>query len=156
MMPCASRLGTRGNVCARHLSVVRVAPHRDGSRLVGRVERRRDRVVDGQAIQRELRLIRGRRRDLGGGCGAALVRRAPGCGIRMALGARHFQVIGLVLRQSLALATAGIVIGIVGAATLTRHLEGMLFGLTPLDAATRWYRRPRSRAAIRFASARCS
>jgi ABC-type antimicrobial peptide transport system permease subunit len=45
-------------------------------------------------------------------------------------------VMGLVLRQSLLLMLVGIVLGISGAAAVTRDLEGMLFGLTPLDART--------------------
>jgi ABC-type antimicrobial peptide transport system permease subunit len=57
-------------------------------------------------------------------------------GIRVALGATRKQVIVLVLRQSLLLTALGILIGVVGAATLTRYLEGMLFGLTPLDPTT--------------------
>jgi putative ABC transport system permease protein len=57
-------------------------------------------------------------------------------GIRMALGARAADVLGLVLGQSLAVATLGIVIGIAGAAGLSRWLEGLLFGLAPLDPAT--------------------
>ena len=57
-------------------------------------------------------------------------------GIRVALGATRTQVIGLVLRQTLLLTAAGILIGVAGAATLTRYLESMLFGLTPLDPTT--------------------
>jgi putative ABC transport system permease protein len=57
-------------------------------------------------------------------------------GIRMALGARPMEVMALVLRQSLAVTTAGILIGVGCAAGVTRFLEGMLFGLTPLDART--------------------
>jgi ABC-type antimicrobial peptide transport system permease subunit len=34
------------------------------------------------------------------------------------------------------LTAAGIVLGIAGAAALVRYLEGMLYGLTPLDPAT--------------------
>jgi predicted permease len=57
-------------------------------------------------------------------------------GIRVALGATRRQVMMLVLRQSLVLTAVGILIGAAGAATLTRYLETMLFGLTPLDPAT--------------------
>ena len=57
-------------------------------------------------------------------------------GIRVALGATRAQVIGLVLRQTLLLTAVGILIGVAGAATLRRHLESMLFGLTPLDPTT--------------------
>jgi ABC-type antimicrobial peptide transport system permease subunit len=57
-------------------------------------------------------------------------------GIRMALGARRVDVIRLVLGQSLLLTAAGIALGIGGAAAVSRYLERMLFGLTPLDPAT--------------------
>jgi putative ABC transport system permease protein len=57
-------------------------------------------------------------------------------GIRMALGARRSEVMGLVLGQSLVLTAAGIVLGLAGAPAVTRYLEKMLFGLTPLDPAT--------------------
>jgi ABC-type antimicrobial peptide transport system permease subunit len=57
-------------------------------------------------------------------------------GIRVALGARRSDVLGLVLRQILVLTALGIVSGLAGAAGVTRYLEGMLFGLTPLDPTT--------------------
>lgn len=57
-------------------------------------------------------------------------------GIRMALGARRGEVVSLVTRQGVMLASIGIVLGLVGAVGLTRYLAGLLFGITPLDATT--------------------
>jgi putative ABC transport system permease protein len=57
-------------------------------------------------------------------------------GIRMALGAQRFRVVALVLRQTAVLTVIGVAAGLVGAAALTRYLEGLLFGLTPLDLTT--------------------
>jgi predicted permease len=54
-------------------------------------------------------------------------------GIRMALGARRSDVMSGVLGQSAPLILMGVGSGLVAAAGLTRYLEGMLFGLTPLD-----------------------
>jgi ABC-type antimicrobial peptide transport system permease subunit len=45
-------------------------------------------------------------------------------------------VIALVLGQSAALTVVGIAIGLAGAAMLSRYLEGLLFGITPLDPIT--------------------
>ena len=57
-------------------------------------------------------------------------------GIRIALGAQHVQVMTPLLRYSLALTLAGVVLGLTGAAALTRFLDGILFGVTSLDPAT--------------------
>jgi len=66
----------------------------------------------------------------------AVVQRTQEIGIRMALGARRTHVLALVLRNGLGLALVGIALGLAGAAAGTRLLDGMLFGLTPLDAPT--------------------
>jgi ABC-type antimicrobial peptide transport system permease subunit len=54
----------------------------------------------------------------------------------MALGAWRSQVLTVVLHQSLALITCGLVLGVGGAAAAARYLTGLLFGLTPLEPAT--------------------
>jgi putative ABC transport system permease protein len=66
----------------------------------------------------------------------SVVQRRQEIGIRMALGAQRIQVLGLVLKQGLALGTIGIVSGIAGAAAASRVLQALLFGVTPLDVGT--------------------
>jgi putative ABC transport system permease protein len=57
-------------------------------------------------------------------------------GIRMALGARRPDILSLVLRKAGTLAILGVVIGVAGAAALTRLLGDMLFGVKPTDPLT--------------------
>jgi predicted permease len=57
-------------------------------------------------------------------------------GIRMALGAMRWQIVSDIVKQSLVLATAGSVAGLVTAALLTRFLRSFLFGISPLDPLT--------------------
>ena len=66
----------------------------------------------------------------------SVAQRTREIGIRMALGARSREVLGLVMGQSALLSVAGVVIGLAGAMWTTRYLQGLLFGLTPLDPAT--------------------
>ena len=63
-------------------------------------------------------------------------RRTREIGVRIALGARRADVLGLVLRQSGTLTIAGMIIGLAGAVGLSRYLAGLLFAITPFDAAT--------------------
>ena len=66
----------------------------------------------------------------------AVTQRTQEIGIRMALGAQRTHVVALVLRQGVLLTAAGITLGLIGAAVGTRLLQGLLFGVTPLDTAT--------------------
>jgi predicted permease len=66
----------------------------------------------------------------------AVMERRREIGIRMALGATEQGVLAMVLRQGLTLAVTGLVIGLLGAAALTRLTTTLLYGVTPLDPAT--------------------
>lgn len=66
----------------------------------------------------------------------SVVQRTTEIGVRMALGAERGVVLRYVLRQGLVHGVIGIVLGTAGAVGLTRYLEGMLYGITPLDVPT--------------------
>jgi putative ABC transport system permease protein len=57
-------------------------------------------------------------------------------GIRMALGASASRVRGIVIRQGLTLAGAGLFIGILAALALTRLLKTQLYEVSPMDPAS--------------------
>lgn len=64
----------------------------------------------------------------------AVAQRTRELGIRAALGSTRGQTLGLVMRDALLLAAVGLVIGAVSGFALTRLLEGMLYGVSPLSA----------------------
>jgi predicted permease len=57
-------------------------------------------------------------------------------GVRVALGARPGDIIGMVVRQGMELSAVGILGGLAGAAALTRVMASLLFGVSATDAAT--------------------
>lgn len=57
-------------------------------------------------------------------------------GLRLALGASGRQVAMRVLGQGMVPVVAGLVVGLVGAAALSRSIDALLFGIEPLDAPT--------------------
>lgn len=65
-----------------------------------------------------------------------VVQRTHEIGVRMALGARVWDVILLVVRQAVTLAAVGIVFGVAGAVALARALRTLLFEVTAGDVPT--------------------
>jgi putative ABC transport system permease protein len=66
----------------------------------------------------------------------AVAQRTREVGIRMALGAQHVQVIGLVLARGLRVVAIATVVGLVAAFGAARLIRGQLFGIAPTDAVT--------------------
>jgi predicted permease len=66
----------------------------------------------------------------------AAAQRRSEIGIRIALGARRSEVITLVLRRTLTVTAAGIVVGLAVAAAGTRYLRAMLYEVSPIDPVT--------------------
>jgi ABC-type antimicrobial peptide transport system permease subunit len=66
----------------------------------------------------------------------SVAQRTNEIGIRMALGARVTDVLGLVFKQGLTLVLIGEAFGLAGAFALTRLIRGMLFGVAPNDFMT--------------------
>jgi len=68
--------------------------------------------------------------------GYSVVQRRRELGIRLALGARNGQVVGLILRHGVANAAVGVGIGAVAALGLTRYLGALLYEIDPGDPGT--------------------
>jgi putative ABC transport system permease protein len=66
----------------------------------------------------------------------AVTQRTRELGLRLAIGARPAEVVGMLLRENLLLVIGGLVLGMAGAALATRALRTMLFGVSTLDAVT--------------------
>jgi putative ABC transport system permease protein len=66
----------------------------------------------------------------------AVAERGHEIGIRMAMGAQTGDVLGMVLKSGLALAGAGLILGVVGAVGATRLMRTLLFGVSATDVTT--------------------
>jgi len=66
----------------------------------------------------------------------SVTRKTHEIGIRMALGAKPRDVLGMVILQGITLALMGVAIGVVAALGLTRLVTSMIYGVTPYDPVT--------------------
>ncbi len=66
----------------------------------------------------------------------SVTRRTREIGIRMALGAGRFDVQSRIMSQTVGLAAAGMVLGLLGSFALSRVMNGLLFGVTSADPIT--------------------
>jgi ABC-type antimicrobial peptide transport system permease subunit len=65
-----------------------------------------------------------------------VVERTLEIGVRMALGASRADVLRMVVQHGLMLTLAGLGVGLVCSATITRLLSGLLYDIQPSDAVT--------------------
>lgn len=72
----------------------------------------------------------------------SVARRTSEIGIRMALGAQHRNILGMVLRETMLLVGVGVVLGVIAsfaAARIASHqVAGLLYGLKVTDTASIW------------------
>jgi ABC-type antimicrobial peptide transport system permease subunit len=66
----------------------------------------------------------------------SVARRTRELGVRIALGASSSNVLGLVLRQAVITAAAGVIVGGVAACALTRFMRSIVFGVSTSDPLT--------------------
>jgi len=66
----------------------------------------------------------------------SVAQRTKEIGIRLAVGARQANVVGMILREGLVLVSAGIGIGLAGSLALARSIRTLLFEVGPGDPVT--------------------
>lgn len=65
-----------------------------------------------------------------------VAQRTSEIGLRMALGAQRAEVLFMVIKQGVGMATAGAIVGVFGAWTLRQVIAQLIFGISPADPAT--------------------
>jgi putative ABC transport system permease protein len=65
-----------------------------------------------------------------------VAQRTKEVGLRLALGAEPRQLVRLVVGQGMRVAAAGLAVGLAGAVAVARLMEGLLYGVAPIDAPT--------------------
>jgi ABC-type antimicrobial peptide transport system permease subunit len=65
-----------------------------------------------------------------------VVQRTLEIGLRMALGAQRWDVLGMIVRRGLVLALIGVAAGLAVSMMMTRLMAGMLFHTRPIDPVT--------------------
>ena len=73
---------------------------------------------------------------VGGMLATSISRRLPELGVRMALGAQRRTLVAMVIRHGMALAAAGLAVGLPSAWLLSRVLSSLLFEVSPRDPIT--------------------
>jgi ABC-type antimicrobial peptide transport system permease subunit len=66
----------------------------------------------------------------------SVTRRRNEIGLRMALGARRSELVGLVVRQAMRPVVLGLIAGVAAAFLVGRSIRSLLFGVEPTDALT--------------------
>jgi ABC-type antimicrobial peptide transport system permease subunit len=66
----------------------------------------------------------------------SVAQRTQEIGIRMALGARRSEILGMVIRQGMWLTGGGVLVGLAAALALSQLLRSQLFQVSPFDPLT--------------------
>ena len=143
--PIHAVVRTDGDPAALTATVARVARETDARVPIGRIRTMDQVLSDALAFRRLVVLLL----SLFAGLAAALAavgtygvmsylvaQRTHEFGVRVALGAPPLEVLRMVLRRGIVLAGGGALLGLAGAAALTRLLASQLYGVRAVDPAT--------------------